>query len=418
MGSRYLSRVVDAELEDRLASAGAVLIEGPKACGKTETAKQMAASQVRLDVDAGARSLVGASPETLFSLEAPILFDEWQVTPDLWNLIRREVDDRWPAHGQFILTGSAMPNDDVQRHSGAGRVSVLRMRPLSLFESGISTGTVSIARLFDGEAPAALEPGVSVPEILEALVIGGWPGLVGATQASARQWLRDYLTNLIEIDVQHLGRRRDPSSIRRLLSALGRAVGTDTTVQALARDVGGADGAADRDAVAGYLKALERLMVIEDVPSWAPHMRSATPLRKSATRFFTDPSLAIAAMGVGVDQLLKDLHATGFHFEGMVARDLRCYLGPLHGSLSHWRDNNGHEVDFILTLDDGRWGACEVKMNPEEIDRAAESLLRFAQKVDLSRVGPPSFLGVITTRSAAYQRPDSVLVIPLAALAP
>lgn len=418
MALAYRARLADGELSARLSAVGAVLIEGPKACGKTATATRVAASVVRLDVDPGSRALIGAAPEVLFAQPTPILFDEWQIEPALWDLVRRQVDDRSPARGQFILTGSATPNDDVRRHSGAGRISTLRMRPMSLHETGDSSGAVSLARLFAGEAPAALDPGVTVPQLLERIVTGGWPDLIGAEIGDARQWLRDYLRNLVEVDVSSLGARRDPLNVRKLLSALGRSIGTDTSVQALAADVGGAEGPADRDTIDAYLKTLIRLMIVEDVPAWGPHMRSATPLRKSATRYLVDPSLGVAALGVGPQQLLADLNAAGFHFEALVVRDLRVYAQPLHGSLSHWRDNNGHEVDIIITLEDGRWAAVEVKMNPDRVDSAADSLLRFLDKVDTSKLGPPMFTAVITTRSPAYRRPDGVLVIPIAALGP
>ncbi len=247
---------------------------------------------------------------------------------------------------------------------------------------------------------------------------GGWPDLVQAELGDAQQWLRDYLRNLVEVDVQSLGVRRDPGNVGRLLTALGRGIGTEISVQSIARDIGGADGAVDRATVDGYLTTLSRLMVTEDVPAWAPHMRSRTPLRKAATRYLVDPSLGVAALGVGPQQLLSDLNATGLHFEALVVRDLRIYAQPLHGALSHWRDNNGHEVDVIITLDDGRWAALEVKLNPADIDNAADSLLRFLNKVDISKVGQPAFTGVITTRSPAYRRPDGIAVLPIAALGP
>ncbi len=289
---------------------------------------------------------------------------------------------------------------------------------MSLYESGHSTGEVSVETLFYGDFQAALDPGLTVPQIIERIVIGGWTALVDADVKDAQQWMRDYLTNLVEVDLQSLDGRRDSGNVRRLLTSLGRAVGTATTIQALAADVGGANGPADWHTVDGYRSALGRLMVTEDVPAWGPHMRAATPLRKSPTRFLTDPSLGVAALGVGSSALLKDMNATGFHFDAMVARDLRIYIQRLGGELSHWRDKNGHEVDFIITLQDGRWGAFEVKMNPESIDGAASSLKRFVHKVDLSKVGEPSFIGVITTRSPAYRRADGVVVVPIASLGP
>ena len=215
-----------------------------------------------------------------------------------------------------------------------------------------------------------------------------------------------------------MGVRRDPNTLRRLLASMGRGTGTGMPAQAMANDIVGADRSVQRDTVAGYLDILNRLMITEDLPARAPHMRSTTPLRKSPTRFMTDPSLGVAALGVGPEQLLRDLNATGFHFEGLVVRDLRIYAQPLGGKLSHWRDNNQHKVDIIITLDDGRWGALEVKINPDAVDAAAASLLRFTDKVDTAKTGAPAFLAVATTRSAALRRGDGVHVLPVASLGP
>ena len=346
----YRPRVADGELAARLSAAGAVLIEGPKACGKTATATRLARSVVRLDVDAGARSLVAAAPEVLFGQSPPILFDEWQIEPALWDLVRRQVDDRSPARGQFILTGSATPNDDARRHSGAGRISTLRMRPMSLYESGHSSGAVSLADLFAGGTPAALDPGVTVPQLLERIVIGGWPDLLDAGVADAQQWLRDYLRNLVEIDVQTFGTRRDPVNVRKLLTALGRSVGTETTVQSLAKDVGGADGAADRDTVDAYVRALNRLMIVEDLPAWAPHMRSTTPLRKSPTRYLTDPSLGLRPSAPD----RRSCWPTSTPPDSTSKPwSYATWAPPRYGTLSHWRVNNGHEIGVIIPLDAG-----------------------------------------------------------------
>jgi predicted AAA+ superfamily ATPase len=415
-----MNRVADGELARRMRASGAVLIDGPKACGKTETAKRVAATVFRLDVEASVRTAVSVAPETLFGRQHPVLFDEWQVAPELWNLVRREVDDRAPAKGQFLLTGSATPADDVQRHSGAGRIARLPMRPMSLYETGHSTGEVSLAKLFDTDMTSALDPGLSVPELVDRIVIGGWPALLGAAVPDAQQWVRDYLTQIVEVDVQALGAKREPEGLRRLLVSLGRGTGTPLTVRAMAADVGGEGGPASRNTVDAYLVALRRLMIVEDVPAWAPHMRSATPLRSAATRFLADPSLAVGVLRVGPAQLLADLNATGFHFEALVARDLRVYAQPLGGELFHWRDNNDHEVDFVVVLDDGRWGAFEVKMNPGDVDAAAAALMRFAGKVDTgrSRMGEPAFLGVITTRALAHRRDDGVVVVPIGSLGP
>lgn len=416
--AKYRARVADGELADRMRSAGAVLMEGPKACGKTATAQRVAATLFRMDTDDGARALVDTAPEVLLSAQPPVLFDEWQVAPKLWNLVRHEVDDLGGAPGRFILTGSSTPVDDAKRHTGAGRYSMLRMRPMSLFETGASTGQVSLRKLFDGDFTPSLDPGVTVPALVNCIVTGGWPALLEVPLRAAQRWISDYVRTIVEVDMPQMGVRRDPGTLRRLLASLGRGTGTDMSTQAIANDIAGSDRSVQRDTVAGYLDILNRLMITEDMPAWAPHMRSTTPLRKSPTRFMTDPSLGVAALGVGPEQLLLDLNATGFHFEGLVVRDLRVYAQPLGGRLSHWRDNNQHEVDIIITLDDGRWGAIEVKMNPDAVDAAAASLLRFKDKVDTATTGEPAFLAVATTRSAALRRGDGVYVLPVASLGP
>lgn len=416
--AKYRARVADDELADRMRSAGAVLMEGPKACGKTSTAQRVAATLFRMDTDDGARALVDTAPEVLLGAQPPVLFDEWQVAPKLWNLVRHEVDDLGGAPGRFILTGSSTPVDDAKRHTGAGRYSMLRMRPMSLFETGASTGQVSLRKLFDGDFTPSLDPGVTVPALVNCIVTGGWPALLEVPLRAAQRWISDYVRTIVEVDMPQMGVRRDPGTLRRLLASLGRGTGTDMSTQAIANDIAGSDRSVQRDTVAGYLDILNRLMITEDMPAWAPHMRSTTPLRKSPTRFMTDPSLGVAALGVGPEQLLLDLNATGFHFEGLVVRDLRVYAQPLGGRLSHWRDNNQHEVDIIITLDDGRWGAIEVKMNPDAVDAAAASLLRFKDKVDTAKTGEPAFLAVATTRSAALRRGDGVYVLPVASLGP
>lgn len=415
----YRARVVDAELEERLSAIGAVLIEGPKACGKTETAVRKAATTYRLDVDPAARNAARVAPELLLGGPGPVLFDEWQVVPTLWDHVRRDVDDRAPAKGLYILTGSATPRDDANRHSGAGRIAVIQMRPMSLMESGHSTGQASLEALLAGDTVTAHDSGLTVPDLIDRICIGGWPALLDASTSDASRWLRDYLNQIVMVDVHALStRRRDPENIRRLLTSLARNVGTPAKLTALAKDVGGADGPAAWATVDGYLDSLARLRLIENSPAWAPHMRSATPLQSSATRYFIDPSLAVAALGQGPAQLLADLNATGFFFENLALRDVRIYAQPLGGQVHHWRDQNQNEVDIIVTLPDGRWAAFEVKMNPADADKAAAALHSFAAKVDHGKAGPPAALGVITSTGFAYRRDDGITVLPIGTLGP
>ncbi|MBC7631408.1 DUF4143 domain-containing protein [Aeromicrobium sp.] len=418
-GRTYRERILDDELDESLRAIGAVLIEGPKACGKTESASRKAATNYRLDVDVAARNAVSVVPELLLESPSPVLFDEWQVVPTLWDQVRRAVDDRAPTKGLYILTGSATPSEDVNRHSGAGRIAVIQMRPMPLMESGHSTGEASLQTLLADGKIAGRDSGLTVPDLIDRICIGGWPALLDASSQDAGQWLRDYLNQIVLVDIHELGvRRRDPENIRRLLNSLARNVGTATKVTALAKDVGGAEGSVGRPTIYGYLDSLSRLRLIENSPAWAPHMRSATPLQSSPTRYFVDPSLAVAALGQGPTQLLGDLNAAGFFFENLVVRDVRIYAQKLGGQVHHWRDQNQNEVDIIVTLPDGRWGAFEVKMNPSDTDKAAASLLSFAKKVDQSKAGPPAALGVITSTGFAYRRPDGVAVLPIGALGP
>ncbi len=414
----YLPRTVDGELERRLKAVGAVVIDGPKACGKTATATRFAQTVFRLDEDPAARSLIHNAPGQLFDNPTPILFDEWQVEPAIWNRVRRQVDDR-QGKGLYILTGSATPNEDATRHSGAGRFGVINMRPMSLFESGHSNGEVSLTALLEGQAQIGSGKHLDFMEVIRRVIAGGWPELVDADEEAARDWLAGYLTQIAEVDVQGLGARRDPVNIRRLLASLARSVGQATKSTELAKDVGGDDGPIARDTLANYLSALDRLHLIDNSEAWRPHMRSRARLRQAPVRYFVDPSLGLAALNIGSAELLADLNALGLHFEALVMRDLRIYAQPLRGTVDSWRDSNGHEIDAIVSVRDNKWGAFEVKLGHDAVEEAAESLRRFATKVDTSRHGEASFLGVIISNgSYAYRREDGVHVIPIGCLGP
>ncbi|MEZ5254340.1 MAG: DUF4143 domain-containing protein [Microthrixaceae bacterium] len=413
----YRQRIADTELEVRLGYIGAVLIEGPKACGKTRTASQHAKTVFRFDEDEVARSLVQLAPERLFDNPTPILFDEWQVEPTIWNKVRRQVDDRG-AKGLYVLTGSATPNDDVTRHSGAGRFSVMKMRPMSLFESGHSNGEMSLSALLDGDRRAGVGSHLGFDDLLNRIVIGGWPELIDAGVVDARRWLRDYITNVIEVDVPQLDTRRDPRKLRRLLESLGRNVAQATKASQLAVDVGGAEGPVAKETVSAYLNSLERLHLLDDSAAWLPHMRSRARLRTAAVRYFVDPSIGLAALDVGPEELASDLNALGLHFEALVLRDLRVYSQLLDARVGSWRDAKGNEVDAIVTAGPQKWGAFEVKLSPGAVDEAAVALRRFAANVDTSRHGEPACLGVITSTGVGGLRDDGVHVIPIGCLGP
>lgn len=414
----YQARIADGELAARLESSGAVLIEGPKACGKTETARQQAASEVRLDVDGQQRAAAEITPELVLDRPAPLLIDEWQLVPSIWAHVRRAVDDR-QARGQFILTGSATPNDDVSRHSGAGRIAVMRLRPMCLAESGRSTATVSLTKLLDGSTQSAADPGLTVPDLAAVITVGGWPAEQGTPPSTVSRSLRDYLTQISHVDVAAVsGGRRDPSKVDALLRSLARNTASEATITTLTIDATGPGETLDRDSVSGYLAILERLMVVEDQPAWAPAMRSRVQLRSSPKRHFVDPSLAVAALHASPARLLGDLESMGLLFESLVVRDLRVLAQPIGGQVRHYRDNKGLEVDAIVTCDDGRWGAFEIKLGSMGIDAAAKNLLAFATRIDRAACGEPGVLAVVTGAGLAYRRKDGVHVVPIGTLGP
>ncbi len=394
------------------------MIEGPKACGKTATARQIAASEVLLDVDANARQAVDVDPVLVLEGPTPRLLDEWQIEPAIWNHVRRTVDAR-SAPGQFILTGSAVPADDITRHTGAGRIARLRMRPMSLFEAGRSVGCISLTELLTGRMEPSADPGLTVADLAEEVALGGWPGLRGRGVATVLIALGDYLDEIARVDINRVdGTRRDPNRVMRLLRSLARNVATHAAATTLAKDAGGVDGPLKDETAREYLGALERLMVVEDQPAWAPHLRSKYRLRTAPKRHFVDPSLAVAALRSTPERLLGDLNMFGFLFESLVVRDLRIYAQAADAHVLQYRDSSELEVDAIVEARDGRWAAFEVKLGQGQVEDAAANLLRFAQRIDTSRCGTPALLGVIVATGYGYSREDGVSVIPIGVLGP
>lgn len=414
----YEPRVADGELARKLEYAGAVLVEGTKACGKTETARRVAASEVRLDVDLEARQAVQVAPDVVLTGAVPRLIDEWQVEPAVWNLVRHAVDDRREP-GQFVLTGSASPSDDKTRHSGAMRFSRLRMRPMSLFEAGVSSGAISMRDLLGGKFEPCPDPGITVPDLAEQIARGGWPGTRLLGESAAREAVRDYLDQIRRVDIQSVeGVRRDPEKVGRLLQSLGRNVATHVAVSTLAADVAGSSNGLKPHTASEYLGALDRLFVTENQPAWAPHLRSRHQLRGAEKRHFVDPSLAVAALRTSSGALAKDLNLLGLLFESLVVRDLRIFAQPLEGEVKQFRNNVGDEVDAVVVTPDA-WAAFEVKLGGAAlVEEAAASLKRFHAQIDTSKCGEPASLGVIVGIGYGYVRPDGVQVIPIGALGP
>ena len=415
----YRPRVADGELAARLGATGAVLIEGARGCGKTETARQAAQSQVLLDVDDEARATGLVAPAVLLQGDRPRLIDEWQLVPAVWNQVRREVDDHPDRPGQFILTGSAVPADDATRHTGALRFTRLRMRPMSLAETGHSTGDISLATLFAGEDPRARDPGLTISDLAELIAVGGWPGLLGRRPDQALVAVRGYLDEACRLDLVRLdGVRRDPEGVARVLRSLARNVATAASARSIAADVGGSDGPIDHHTVLDYIAALTRLFIVEDLPAWSPALRSRSVLRTAATRHFVDPSLAVAALDATPERLLRQVETLGLLFESLVVRDLRIHAQAFDATVFHYRDNNELEADAVVQRRDGSWAAFEVKLGQAAIDGAAANLLRLAGRIDTDKHGKPAALAVITGWGYGYRRPDGVAVIPIGALAP
>jgi predicted AAA+ superfamily ATPase len=413
----YLPRIADVELAERLAASGAVVIEGPKACGKTETARQQAASEVLLDVDASAQQAAAIDPSLVLAGSVPRLIDEWQIVPAIWNHVRREVDDR-PEPGQFILTGSATPSDDHTRHTGAGRFGRVRLRPMTLYEVGRSTSQISLKELLAGGTSASSDPGLTIHDLVDEVVMGGWPGLRHLSVREAARAVRDYLDLIRRTDISLVdGVRRDPDRVQAVLKSLARNIATPAALTKIAAEAAGPGMPIVDDTVAGYLTALDRLMVVENQPAWNTHLRSSHQLRTTPTRHFADPSLAVAALGGSRESLLSDLEFLGFLFESLVVRDLRVYAQVLGGEVFRYRDHSSLEVDAIVDTQD-RWAAFEIKLGINRVDEAAANLLRFARRVDTARRGEPAVVGVIVGSGYGYVRDDGVHVIPIGSLAP
>ena len=418
----YRTRVCEIEIDDALARRGAVLIEGVRWCGKTWAALRFARSTLRLD-DEDALLLAQADPVAALAGDTPRLVDEWQNSPSLWNRIRRECDER-PDPGQFILTGSASPREDITRHTGTGRIARVTLRPMSLFESGASDGAVSLKGLFEGDMASRMaREDISLRDIASFVCVGGWPGNLGAEESKACRSVRDHLTESVLVDVpEAAGVRHRRETMLALVRSVARNVATEARTSRLLGDMGpdNEEAPVTRQTAAACLEALRRIFLLEDQPAWPAHLRSRAVLRKSPKRHFVDPSLAAAALGATPDRLLQDAKTLGFLFESLVTRDLRIYSAPQHASVYHYRDSDNLEVDAVVSRDDGKWIAAQVKLShrPASIDTAAASLLRMSDKVSTARRDNLAALVVITARGPAYRRPDGICVTPITSLGP
>ena len=413
----YITRISDKELERKLASAGALLIRGPKACGKTESAKRFAASIVEFDRDEQVPALMEVAPARLLLGKTPRLIDEWQAQPKIWNYVRHAVDDRkLPA--QFILTGSANPDEETKLHSGAGRFTLLDMRTMSWLELGHSTGAVSLGKLLEGGKIDIADEPADLEFIIEKIIIGGFPTALGKNISQAGDINRAYVDLLAEADMSRVSNvRRDPLKVRNLLRSLARNVSTTADISSLEADIFEKDTATvSRPTVRDYLGVLERLMIVENQPAWNAHLRSSALLRKAAKRHFTDVSLAVAALGAGKNSLLADLNFTGLLFESLVTHELRVYAQANDARVFHYRDSTNLEVDAIVQKHSGEFAAFEIKLGTGQIDEAAANLNKFASILDTGKILPPKSLNIITGTGMSYSRKDGINVISLASL--
>ena len=414
----YQSRVIDTILLEALAASGAVWLQGPKWCGKTWTACQVAQSTLMMqDPDESANYLLQAQvkPSLLLEGAPPRLIDEWQMAPVLWDAVRFAVDQRGEM-GQFILTGSTMPLRKETMHSGTGRISRLRMRTMSLFESGESTGEVSLERLFGQEDPVGVAQ-LSIEGLAFAVARGGWPAAIGLPDKAALAQADKYLTAIVENDVFELSDvLRNPRRIHLLMRSLSRNIATMASTETLRKDVSGSESDLAVSTVNTYLDILERLFVVENQPAWSTRLRSKAYLRKSPKRHFVDPSIAVAALKTSPEGLLHDFNTFGCLFESMCIRDLRIYAQKLGGEVCHYSDDTGLEADAVITLPDGRWGAIEIKMGQRQIEEAAKNLLKLKNKIDVEVMLPPSFLMVMTGNGYAMKLDNGVLVVPITCL--
>lgn len=419
----YRKRIADDILARKLEGKGAVLIEGPKWCGKTTTAEQIASSVLYMDDPERKEQNISMSelnPKRLLKGETPRLIDEWQLAPRIWDAIRFEVDHRSEL-GQFLLTGSAVPVDAKEiTHSGTGRFTWLTMRPMSLYESGDSTGEVSLKELFEGNDVVDGEANLTIERLAFLACRGGWPQAIDMREEIALDQARDYYDAVVRSDINRADNvQKNAEKVRRLMRSYARNQGCQIPNTALAQDVAVNDEESISDeTVASYINALRNIFVVEDMPAWNPNLRSKTAIRSSDTRYYVDPSIAVAALGIGPNDLINDLKTFGFIFETLCIRDLRVFADALNGQVYHYRDKGGQECDAVVHLRNGQYGLIEIKLGGNKlIEEGAESLKTMESKIDTGKMRAPAFLMVLTgLGDYAYRRKDGVCVVPIGCL--
>ena len=419
----YKNRIVDEILVKKLKGKGAVLIQGPKWCGKTTTAEQISNSilyMAKSDEQEQNKVLAEINPSLLLAGDVPRLIDEWQIAPKLWDAARYEIDHR-NAEGQFIFTGSSVPaNMDDVIHTGTGRFAWLLMRPMSLYESGESTGEVSLKDLFEGKEKIQGINNLDLEKIAFLVCRGGWPRAIYMEEEIALEQAFDYYKAVVETDISKVDNiSKNPERVKKLMRAYARNMGSQASNETIKGDMIANDSQSlDTDTVLSYVNALKKIFVVEESPAWNPNLRSKTAIRTSDTRYFIDPSIAVAALGIGPKDLMNDLNTFGLLFETLCIRDLRVYAESLNGDLYHYRDSNDLECDAVIHLRDGSYGLIEIKLGGDSlINEGAENLKKLESRIDVEKMKNPSFLMVLTaTGKYAYQREDGVYVVPIGCL--
>lgn len=419
----YKERIADKSLKRRLQGKGAVLIEGPKWCGKTTTAEQFAESILYMDDPESIHqnlTLAEIDPKRLLNGKTPRLIDEWQLAPKLWDAVRFEVDHRNDL-GQFILTGSSVPaSSEHIHHTGTGRFSWLLMRPMSLYESLESTGDVSLSELFNSPDQISGENHLDINELAFVVCRGGWPRATDLKDEIALDQAFDYYDAVVHSDISKVdGVTRNPERVKRLMRSYARNQGSQATNKLLCDDISANESDnIDTDTVSSYINALKRIFVIEEMEAWNPNLRSKTAIRTSNTRYYIDPSIAAAALGLGPQDLLSDLRTFGLLFETMCIRDLRVFADVLNGNVYHFRDKTDLECDAVIHLRNGSYGLIEIKLGGESlIEEGVTTLKKLNGKLDTSKMKKPSFLMILTgIGNYAYRRPDGIYVVPIGCL--
>lgn len=414
----YITRIVEHTIKENLNTFKAIALVGPKFCGKTTLSEQFSKTSIYLNPlnRSDYKTMLQLNKQDFFAGPYPKLIDEWQLIPEIWDMVRHEVD-HLPGRGLFLLTGSSAANFDEAAHSGAGRIVRVTLRTMSLFESGASTGDVSLKSLFDSFRFKSYKSELSVSDYALWIIKGGWPESINDNERQAIRRMNSYIDALCKEDINKVtGKKYNENRTRKILESLARYTASETTNISIMNDLKALDASTSENTLLDYLDVLNKLYIIEDLKTWNPNLRSKTTMRSTPARFFVDPSIGASVLNMTTQKLLNDFETFGLFFEALVIRDLRIYAENIDGEVYRYKDKNGLEIDGIIQLNDGRWGAIQVKMGSHLFDDAAQKLISFSERIDQDKMGKPSFLAIISATEYAYVREDGVIIIPLSCL--